>query len=88
MAIGLDMQGQSRGQMWGHQRGGVGTTQSLEGQNDVEKSSDRCVHGGLSCVPGTVLSTRLGSSHLSLTTGVVPVKTLSSLRSWGAGSEG
>ena len=56
MAVGLDMQRQRRGQMWGHQRGGVSMTQSLEGQNDVEKSSDSCVHGGLSCVPGTVLS--------------------------------
>jgi len=28
----------------------------IRGKNDVEKSSDSCVHGGLSCVPGTVLS--------------------------------
>lgn len=33
--------------MWGHQRGGVSTTQSLGGQNDVEKISDSDVHEGL-----------------------------------------
>lgn len=33
--------------MWGHQRGGVSTTQSLGGQNDVEKGSDSDVHAGL-----------------------------------------
>lgn len=33
--------------MWGHQRGGGSTTQSLGGQNDVEKSSDSDVHAGL-----------------------------------------
>ena len=36
------------------------------------------MHGALSCVPGAALSTQHRLSHLSLTTGVVPVNTLSS----------